>query len=220
MIKYHCNKINIESWDNMELKMSKKSTFFCLVMSLLVVLGLFVSTGVSVHASEISSDNSFNYDIDKLDKYVLFDNTSLKYSISDNAKSDLSESELSFLKSKISETNSVTSNIVINPTKETLTTGEKTITISQVVDSNNGISLRFAEGKNDAKVYWWGVRIWLSKTTVNLIGAGVTIGGIWVPEPVVSKILATVGVVVGLCPGGIVFNSTPPIANFWGFEFQ
>ena len=189
-------------------------------MSFFVVLGLFVSVGVNVHASEVSSDNSFSYDIDKLDKYVTFDNVSLKYSISDNAKSELSKSELTFLQNKISETNSVTSNIVIDPTKETLTTGDKTITISQNVESNNGISIGFSEGKNDAKVYWWGVRIWLSKTTVNLIGAGVTIGGIWVPEPVVSKVLATVGVVIGLCPGGIVFNSTPPIANFWGFEFQ
>ncbi|WP_429976091.1 hypothetical protein [Enterococcus sp. DIV0086] len=204
----------------MKLKLSRKSKFFCLAMSFFVVLGLFVSVGVNVHASEVSSDNSFSYDIDKLDKYVTFDNVSLKYSISDNAKSELSKSELTFLQNKISETNSVTSNIVIDPAKETLTTGDKTITISQNVESNNGISLGFSEGKNDAKVYWWGVRIWLSKTTVNLIGAGVTIGGIWVPEPVVSKVLATVGVVIGLCPGGIVFNSTPPIANFWGFEFQ
>lgn len=32
------------------------------------------------------------------------------------------------------------------------------------------------------------------------------IGGIWIPEPLVTKILATLGVVIALCPGGIAFD--------------
>ena len=47
------------------------------------------------------------------------------------------------------------------------------------------------------------VRVLLSKTTINRVGAGVAIGGIWVPEPVISKILATVGVIAGVAPGGV-----------------
>ncbi|MCI1966591.1 MAG: hypothetical protein LKJ17_10745 [Oscillospiraceae bacterium] len=65
---------------------------------------------------------------------------------------------------------------------------------------------RFREGVTKINFHWWGATIYLSKTTINLIGAGVSVGGIWVPEPVVSKILATLGVVVALCPGGIVFD--------------
>lgn len=69
-------------------------------------------------------------------------------------------------------------------------------------------------------VYWWGLRIGLSKNTVNNIGSGVTIAGIWIPHPVVKGVVATLGVIIGRCPGGIVFNSTPGLASVWGFEFQ
>lgn len=38
------------------------------------------------------------------------------------------------------------------------------------------------------------------------IGGGITIGGIWIAEPVVSKILATLGGFSGFVPGGIAFD--------------
>lgn len=67
--------------------------------------------------------------------------------------------------------------------------------------------------------------------SLNTIGAGITIGCIWIPEPFVSKVLATVGAVISMSPGGVVFNSSPHLAqlvpgnlgsglNFWGFSFQ
>lgn len=79
---------------------------------------------------------------------------------------------------------------------------------------------RFKNGSNYVHVYWWGLRIGLSKNTVNNIGSGVTIAGIWIPHPVVKGVVATLGVIIGRCPGGIVFNSTPGLASVWGFEFQ
>lgn len=46
----------------------------------------------------------------------------------------------------------------------------------------------------------------MSKGTIQGIGAGVTLAGIWIPEPVVSKIAATLGVAIGLIPSGIRFD--------------
>ena len=47
------------------------------------------------------------------------------------------------------------------------------------------------------------MRVLLSKTTINRVGGGVTIAGVWIPEPVLSKILATGGAIAGLAPGGM-----------------
>lgn len=64
----------------------------------------------------------------------------------------------------------------------------------------------YQEGETRVQVNNWGVEVYLSKSTVQLIGGGVSLGGIWIPEPVVSKVLASAGVVVSMCPGGIVLE--------------
>lgn len=64
----------------------------------------------------------------------------------------------------------------------------------------------FQEGETRVQVNNWGVEVYISKTAIIYIGAGISIGGVWVPEPVVSKVLATAGVVVTMCPGGIVLE--------------
>lgn len=64
----------------------------------------------------------------------------------------------------------------------------------------------FHEGITKMEFHWWGARIYLSRTTIQFLGAGTTIGGIWIPEPLVSKILASLGAVITTCPGGIVFD--------------
>ncbi len=75
-------------------------------------------------------------------------------------------------------------------------------------------SRSYKEGVNKVEWYWWGARIYLSKTTVRWIGAGVTVGGIWVPEPVVSKILATIGAITAATvQGGIVFDANAALIS-------
>ncbi|EHB5039880.1 hypothetical protein JX174_002867, partial [Enterococcus faecalis] len=49
----------------MEITFSKKSKFFCLAMSLLMILSLFASAGTSVYASELDNE------ISKEDKAIL-----------------------------------------------------------------------------------------------------------------------------------------------------
>lgn len=68
---------------------------------------------------------------------------------------------------------------------------------------NDDIDPYFQEGRNGIEFHGTTVRLLMSKTTINRMGTGIAIGGIWVPEPVVSKILATAGVLGGVAPGGI-----------------
>ena len=47
------------------------------------------------------------------------------------------------------------------------------------------------------------MKIFISQRTLQGIGAGVSIAGVWVPEPLVSKMASTLGIVVAVAPGGI-----------------
>ena len=111
---------------------------------------------------------------------------------------------------------------------------DKQITITQYSsDSEEDLDTYSArevnQGVDKVEVYWWGVRVWISGPTLRTIGAGVSIGGIWIPEPLISKVVATLGVLIATSSGGIVFNSSPHLAipgtplhklNFWGVSFQ
>ncbi|MBG9979602.1 hypothetical protein [Facklamia lactis] len=52
------------------------------------------------------------------------------------------------------------------------------------------------QGIDKVEVYWWGVRVWISGPTLKTIGAGVSIGGIYIPGTPLHKL------------------------NFWGASFQ
>lgn len=78
-----------------------------------------------------------------------------------------------------------------------------------------------AYGKNDVQFHWNYARIFLNKGTVQAIGAGLSIGGIWVPEPIVSKVAASLGVGIALIPHGIWFDYNYFIGVLTGnFGFQ
>lgn len=188
----------------------------------------------AVHASEEipavqeNSQNDFESNlsqnqIDKFDQYVGFDASTNEFSILPNAYDELTASEIHDLTIQLEKTNNIASQ-VNEDSGAIIVKDAKSITIeernSQTDVRDAYLRSRFHEGKTGAKLYWWGVRIWLSRTTLQWFGGGVTLGGIWVPEPLVSKILSSAGVIIALAPGGIAFNSTPPIKTFWGFEWQ
>ena len=182
--------------------------------------------------------NQEKIDTEKLDSYVSFDQNSLNYKIDSTAKSELNEYEYNYLINQVEETNNVLSKVNLK-SNESLSTDIDSVTITQFESTGNSqdsdVALRsrskYREGITQVKVYWWGVRVWLSKTTISYIGGGIAIGGIWIPEPVVSKVVSSLGVVVSLVPGGIVFNTSPHIAYLapgalgdnlyvWGASFQ
>lgn len=202
-----------------------KYIFLTSAVSLCINVGL--SPAVTVKADEpakmLESDSRTlsEEQINRLDKYVSLDDLN-HFVIDEKASSDLSNFEYDLLKTKVAEANTKIDSIKLAQNEHTVVSQDSVTVVQEVSELNNSsfaFRSTFKEGKNAVQLYWWGARVWLSKSSVNFIGAGITIGGIWVPEPFVSKILATVGVVIGLCPGGIVFNYTPGV-NIWGLEFQ
>lgn len=137
--------------------------------------------------------------INDFNEWVTYDDESNQFLVKTGAKDILEQSDYELLDKCIAVTNS-------NIAMADFSSGE--IFVVSPEDEGGAISLaaRYNEGVTKIVFHWWGATIYLSKTTINVIGAGVSIGGIWIPEPVVSKILSTLGVVVALCPGGIVFD--------------
>lgn len=137
--------------------------------------------------------------INDFNEWVTYDDESNQFLVKTGAKDILEQSDYELLDKCLAVTNS-------NIAMADFSSGE--IFVVSPEDEGRAISLaaRYNEGVTKIVFHWWGATIYLSKTTINVIGAGVSIGGIWIPEPVVSKILSTLGVVVALCPGGIVFD--------------
>lgn len=133
-----------------------------------------------------------------LNQWVSYSDVNMQYVIKSGAKSALSDEEYRVLNHYITVTNS-------NISKADFSTNEVFIVAPE--EEFQYVNARaYNEGVTKIEFHWWGASIYLSKTTIMTIGAGITIGGIWIPEGVVSKILATVGVVIALCPGGIAFD--------------
>lgn len=133
-----------------------------------------------------------------LNDWVSYDDGTKQFSIKQNAETALTNTDYLLLENCILITNQ-------NIEKADFSSNE----IYVVSPENEGVKTStraFSEGVTKIEFHWWGATIYLSKSTINVIGSGVAIGGIWVPEPLVSKILSTLGVIVALCPGGIAFD--------------
>lgn len=134
-----------------------------------------------------------------LNEWVTYDTTSNEFMIKEGAKGVLEDTDYTLLESCLEITNS-------NIAMADFSSGEVFVVAPENEGGAHIAAARYSEGVTKIDFHWWGATIYLSKTTINLIGGGVTIGGIWIPEPVVSKILSTLGVVIALCPGGIAFD--------------
>lgn len=144
----------------------------------------------------------------KADPFVEFNGDN--FQLSRSSEGNLNDSEISAVSANIHSTNEQIRRAE-NDESSTKLVRDKSVVFrtpdSALVEDpgQDGVQL-FAEGKNDVEYHWWGARIYLSKTTVNAVGAGMTIGGLWIPEPLLSKVFATLGVVVGLSPHGVQFD--------------
>ena len=54
----------------------------------------------------------------------------------------------------------------------------KTVTIEKT--GNNAYLRAYKQGKIAIKGYWWGTRIWISKSAANNISTGISIGGVFI----------------------------------------
>lgn len=195
-----------------------------------------------VYADEIDQGqldvSQSQIDLSKLDSYVTLDKEKLTYHIDSSAKSELSEKEYSFLTSRVKESNENPEIKLAEDEKMTIDGNTVTITEQSTelekVNNNTDITMRaasFKEGINKVEKYWWGYRVWLSKTAIRTGGAGLTLGSFFIPEKTLSGLVGAIGYISANIPGGIVFNTSPQFAalapnvlkgalNFWGVSFQ
>ncbi|MER0093719.1 hypothetical protein [Corynebacterium sp. KPL2838] len=130
-----------------------------------------------------------------------------QFSVDSEAESAFSQKDLQEIENEVKAQNEkineakADSNLEMKVAGDSVTFWEKEPKISS--SDNDDIDPYFQEGRNGIEFHGTTVRLLMSKTTINRMGNGIAIGGIWVPEPVVSKILATAGVLGGVAPGGI-----------------
>lgn len=130
-----------------------------------------------------------------------------QFSVDSEAESAFSQKDLQEIENEVKAQNEkineakADSNLEMKVAGDSVTFWEKGPKISS--SDNDDIDPYFQEGRNGIEFHGTTVRLLMSKTTINRMGTGIAIGGIWVPEPVVSKILATAGVLGGVAPGGI-----------------
>ncbi|WP_142967637.1 hypothetical protein [Enterococcus casseliflavus] len=79
---------------------------------------------------------------------------------------------------------------------------EKTVTIEKT--GNNAYLRAYKQGKTANKVYWWGTRIWISKSAANNISTGISIGGVLIKSNLIGLSVALGGVALSNVPGGFV----------------
>ena len=119
-----------------------------------------------------------------------------------------SSQDYQFLSRRIEQTNQM-----INSAD--LSTGQANVIAPQEEGSTNTYSLMSvtSEGVDKIDFYWWGARVYLSKSTVRTMGATISIAGIIIPEAVVSKAASILGIVIGNTPSGIVFDYNYALAG-------
>lgn len=201
---------------------SKKIISIC-CLSLTLLIGVSFSSPTTAFATdknEIESTTTVNQEllneslIQKANQYVK--TTENSFYLSEEGKIKLNESEQKIVLDSIQNANEYLKSIdndLIQTEKSFLVTDEiiekEVSTQNTSVKKINTLSAKkakFKQGVNKIEFHWWGMDVYLSKSTVVGIGAGVTIAGIWIPHPIVSKATSTLGVVIGLCPGGIKFK--------------
>ena len=201
-------------------------TLFCSMMMLTIV---FPPVRVSAtEASNVQNEEITNDQINKLDKYVLFSEDGF-YSISETASTELTSNEYALLVEKINDANSMVESLQVDSKTEKLyiDVNEKTVTIEKT--GNNAYLRAYKQGKTAIKGYWWGTRIWISKSAANNLSTGISIGGVFIKSNLIDLAVALGGVALSNVPGGFVFNVSTifvPGMTFsgtsipWGFEWK
>ncbi|MCI1223321.1 MAG: hypothetical protein LKG06_06340 [Bifidobacterium subtile] len=190
-------------------------------VAMIAVVGILFSSTAPAFASApaaetISQGTAVSNELkEKAGQYIILEGKYYSLNIR-AASSELTNKEIKQVEESISTVNRQLTMVYVqqqrDPRNVFVGNDEGVITTSSQPLSMTSRS--YKEGVNKVEWYWWGARIYLSKTTVRWIGAGVTVGGIWVPEPVVSKILATIGAITAATvQGGIVFDANAALIS-------
>lgn len=185
----------------------KLRKFIRSLVSMIAVIAFASTACVTAHAEEMSVDF-----LEKADAYVSLDETTFVFDEAAASKI-LSASEMQKVKDQVRETNEQ-----IQRTLEAVkgadqysiyTTGNVLVVADSATGSSPSIGSRttYHEGVTKVEFGWSGIKIYLSKTTLNNIGTGANIAGLFVSNALVSTALGLLGIFGGVAPGGIVIES-------------
>lgn len=189
----------------------KKSTLLAMLITTATVFVPANASAETVTGPDASSQNNespssvSSGSLENADSYVSLQGD--QFSVDSEAESVFSQKDLQEIENEVKAQNEkineakADSNLEMKVAGDSVTFWEKGSKISS--SDNDDIDPYFQEGRNGIEFHGTTVRVLISKTTINRVGAGVAIGGIWVPEPVLSKVLATGGVIAGAAPGGM-----------------
>lgn len=183
----------------------------------------FFSSGDYANASVVEGQNKYSEEYFQknartYEKYINYDANSMNYSVSKNAKNDLETEEYNALVNHIDSMN--------NMIKETWNNANENeqkeidvINPNEQSDSDFVTEANYKEGVTKVTFHWWGAKIYIKKSHLRNAGNGLTVGGIWLPHKVLSKVTATGGVILSSAPGGIIINRTY-VGGFKWASFQ
>ena len=198
-------------------KINKGTAVKIMSMGLAVAIaaGSIVNYNVNAKASvknetalECSANESMftQEEYNMIEEYMVFDETTSSYVYEKELENVVSNEELAEIENILEETNETVRCFDLKSEEVVVVDATN---CNEIKQGNNVTRIKYKEGKDKVETHWYGLKVFLSKKTVRRIGTGATIGGIWIPEPIVSKVVATLGVVASTCPGGVWFVINP-----------
>ncbi|MHD0398409.1 hypothetical protein ACY2DA_11255 [Staphylococcus simulans] len=142
----------------------------------------------------------------------------MAYSVDESAQRELDKQEYKALVTHVDSINKL-----VRETWENANAQEKNEI--DIVDpkendiSNYAAKAKYKEGVTKVTFHWWGAKIYIKKSHLRNVGKGLTVGGIWIPHKILSKVAATGGVILASAPGGIIINRTY-VGGFKWASFQ
>lgn len=132
----------------------------------------------------------------KADGFVFIENG--EFVVSSDAESHLTAVELDSVNSAVTSINgkiadSKRQGFAHEQSGDTIRFSEKT------AQPSSGSSMASASAVNGGvtkvETKWWGFEVYLSNADAVTATAGISLGGIWIPEPIISKAFASLGIV-------------------------
>lgn len=152
-------------------------------------------------------------EIRRFNEFVLLDEDGNFY-IKSNAGKYLNSADLKKLESNLNYANSIVQTLKNNTQIHVNLENNYTLDNSNKITTNKIIltsQSTYHEGVTKVETYWWGARIYISKSTANNLGSLYTLGGIFTAaQPVASAIISAMGWAGQTVPGGFSFSLTWP----------
>lgn len=153
-----------------------------------------------LNSNYISEDEVF-----KFDNYVILEEGI--FIINEEGYLNLSDSELERLDFILNNTNENNANNLHLNARNNFVKIEDNKMIFTYIEPNS-ILARNA-GVTSITFNWWGLHVKLSAHTLNTIGDGIAIAGLWIPHNTASRSAATLGIIMGRATRGIQFDVRP-----------